>query len=138
MRRGPIAKIDSVRVREELGRRGLSQRALAEMLGTYEKTVSKILSRGTCYSETLYNIEDTLQLPRNTLLRRDKEDRNNKPRYYRLKAQMTVYELAEKAEVSTETISRLENGGDCYCFNAACLATALGVPMGVYLGYEEA
>lgn len=131
-------KIDPRRLKEELGRRGLSQRALAQTLGVWEKQVSKIMARGSCSSDMLDDIEAALQLPSHTLLRRDKEDRDNKPRYYRLKARMTVRELGEKAGVGVETISRLENGGDCYSFLAAALAKVLGVPMGVYLGYEEA
>ena len=140
MRRGPIVKINSARLREELGWRGISQIGLALEIGTQEECVSRLISRGRCRSETLESIEEALHLPKNTLLVLDPGDQlptDNKPRYYRLKAQMTVQELAEKSGVSTNTISRLENGTDCYSFNAACLAKALGVPMGVYLGYED-
>ncbi len=140
MRRGSILKIDVGRLKEELEKRELTQVALADLIDMHEEGVSRLIARGNCRSETLRDIEEALELPRFTLLGPGEEaslPTASKPRYYRLMAKLSTRDLAEKSGVSIKTINRLENGYDCYSFNAACLAKALGLPMGVYLGYED-
>lgn len=140
MRRGSTLKIDVDKLKKEMAKRELTQVGLADLIVMDQVGVSRLISRGNCRSETLQDIEEALGLPLFSLLAPGEEANiptNNKPRYYRMKAKLSTRDLAEKSGVSIKTINRLENGYDCYSFNAACLAQALGLPMGVYLGYED-
>lgn len=140
MRRGSILKINSALLKEELEKRELTQVGLADLIDMHEEGISRLIARGNCRSETLQDIEEALGLPRFTLLMPGEEaplPTSSKPRYYRLLAKMSTRDLSAKSGVSIKTINRLERGYDCYSFNAACLAKALGLRMGVYLGYED-
>lgn len=135
--RGPTIEIDSGKLGALIVERGLNMTKLAALIGSNGRTISVILSRGTCRQEMLTDIAKALSIEEKELLRiRDRSD-CSAPEYYRLRAGLTRDRLSEKSGVCVHSITNLERGNcDVLGFTAACLAKACGVPIGVYLGYE--
>ena len=135
-RGGPVVEIDVKRFDTALKTRGLTQSGLAKMIGVTPGVVSRILSRGSCRQKLLADISDALWTSIENLVPA-RSTKVTAPEHWRQVAGLTREELAEKAGVGVQTLYRLEHEeGDILSFNAACLARACGVPMGVYLGYE--
>ena len=136
---GAITQFDSAKLRgaidEHVKEAGWSRAAFAKSCGIDPSSISKMLKRGSCNVEMLYRIADTLCVNRCEFV--DKVGLfPNKPFRYRALKNLSRRELAEKAGVSETTIESLETGRDCMTIPAACIARTLGVPLGVYLGYE--
>lgn len=131
---GAIVEIDVLALRDLIFESHITITELARRVGTSRDTISTILGRGTCRSGMVRGLADALDIDESIICPRG--DRSA-PEYYRVLADLTQEELAEKTGLSKNTISRLELGkGDVLTFNAYCLAQACGVPMAVYLGYE--
>lgn len=134
---GMSVTIDIPRLRTALVDRGYrSMRSFSLSVGMSPSQLAHAMKRGRCRSDMLARIEKGLALAPGALNADGASQ--SKPRFYRQLKGWSVNQLSEKAGVSTSIITRLERGeGDCYAFTAACLSKALGIPMGVYLGYED-
>lgn len=134
---GTIVTIDVPRLQTALVDRGYcSMRSFSLSIGMLPSQLAHTVKRGRCRSDMLARIERGLALAPGALSTDGAG--KSRPRSYRQLKGWSVKQLSEKSGVSTGVITRLERGeGDCYAFTAACLSKALGIPMGVYLGYEE-
>lgn len=134
---GSLVDIDSQALKALIEEQELSLTAVAEMVESNASTISRIISRGNCRQEMLYDLALVLEVSCRDLMRNKKETRLSAPEFCRVAAGLSIDELSKKAGVNRHSIARLEAGeGDVLSFNAYCLAKACGVPTGVYLGYE--
>ena len=136
-RGGTIVAFDSDKLRVAVKEAGFrSLRSFALDIQVDPTQLAHAIKRGRCYADLLFAMERGLGIDEDALL--TDATQKSRPRYWRQRKGMSVNQLSKKSGVSTSIIHRLERGdGDCYCFSAACLAKALEVPMGVYLGYEN-
>lgn len=134
---GASVKFDSDKLRSMIEDRWPDSRAsFARSCGIHPATFSKMLIRGTCNVDMLYRLAHGLKMPESMLM--DKVVcYKNKPHAYRVRANMSIDQLSKKSGISAESISHVENGRDCFVFNAYCLAQVFGVSIGQYMGYEE-
>lgn len=99
-------------------------------------TLSKMLLRGSCNAEMLNRVARGFDMRGSELM--DKVAKyKSVPHSYRVKANMSLEELERKSGISIMTISRIEEGGDCFVFTAFCLSQVFGVSVGQYMGYKE-
>lgn len=133
---GAIVEFNSDRLREMIAESWPFSRAkFARDCKIDPGTLSKMLIRGSCNVEMLYRVAHGLKMPESMLLD-EVAVYKNAAHKYRVRANLSIYQLSKKSGISEMTISRVENGEDCYVFSAYCLAQTFGVSIGRYMGYE--
>lgn len=60
--------LDTIKIRTEIFKSGLSQREIGEMMGTSQQYVGQIINRGTCRPETLESLAKAIGVEPSKLL----------------------------------------------------------------------